>query len=85
MIDTAAAVSGLLADLPKPAAGWTSPEHRLAWHARKAELLSRIADDAAENPGLVDPVEARRAAEDAWRRFDDIAKELADTPAREET
>lgn len=62
-MSTATAISELMRDLPSRS---STLEERLAWHVRKADLLSGIADEAAEKPGLVDAAEARAAAEKAW-------------------
>lgn len=62
-MSTATAISELMRDLPSRS---STLEERLAWHVRKAELLSKIADEAAERPGFVGAPEARAAAEKAW-------------------
>ena len=53
-------------------------EERHAWHVRKAELLSRIAHEAAEQPGLVDVAAARAAAEAAWATMADLERPAHD-------
>lgn len=55
-------ISALLRDRPPLGA---AHDVLVAWLARKADVLDAIAADAAEVPGLVDPTEARRVADDA--------------------
>lgn len=52
-------VRDLLRDQPPLGA---PPEVRRAWLARKADVLDAIATEAADEPGLVDPAEARLVA-----------------------
>lgn len=79
-MSTVSEIGSLLGDLPPRPGVWPSDEARVQWYTRKAELLSRIADEAAEAPGLVDAAEARHVAEAAWRQVEQITAELSPNP-----
>ena len=70
-MSAAAEISDLMRDLPSRS---STLEERLAWHVRKAELLSRIADEAVEEPGFVDVAAARAAAEAARATVADLER-----------